>query len=373
MKLLFYTDTEAFGGAERFLQDLLSGLAGQGADIKLICAEPRVFSRIAGLNGLQIIGCRIKGFFDLKGAFRLLKLFRQAGADVVHFNLTSPYSCQYAALMLRFGLPGCRAIGTVHMSAVPGSRYPLIGPARRWIAWNTLRVLATCVCPSKAAAAFLIDRYGVSSSKVRMIYNGIPAVVVDQAKGREIEQRYGLAGKRPVVCISRLVKGKGLDVLLKAFKDVASQVRNAVLLIVGDGYLLAELKALAGQLGLAEQIIFTGHQRSVDGCLQVAEVSVTASLNESLPYSVLEAMAYGKAIVATAVGGVPEMIDQDSGILVPPGDTKALAAALIKSLSEKPLAEKLAAQARARAEQFFSSTRMCDGYGSLLAEASSCA
>jgi len=369
MKILFYTDTEAFGGAERFLEDIIGHLAGGLHEICLVCANPQVFDRISSLNGFTISGCRVKNVFDLKGFFKLLKLFKEHKPDVVHFNLISPYSCQYAALVARITLPRKKIFCTVHMSAVPGSRYPFIGSVRRYIARRTLRAAEKCICPSKSASVFLINNYALDPNRVTTIYNGVLSVISGQSQDQNIKRLYNLFDKKLVVCVSRLVRDKGLETLVISFKKIARIVQHALLLIIGEGYLLKDLKTLVDKSDLTDKVLFLGFQANINKYLQIADVAVTPSFNENLPYSVLEAMAYGKAIVATSVGGIPELINEECGVLVPPNDSELLSAGLIKVLTEKDYAEQLAKKAKTRAVQFFSKERMCKEYSRILAGA----
>ncbi|MFC1540659.1 glycosyltransferase family 4 protein [Candidatus Margulisiibacteriota bacterium] len=368
MKVLFYTDTIAYGGAERFLKDIIRHMAGKKHEILLVCADPQVFLRIGSFNGFRIMGSPIKSFYDLKGFFGLLKIFRVFKPDVIHINFLSLYSCQYGAVAAKLTLPHDRIFGTVHTPAVPSSRFPLIGAIRKYIAKQGLLTVAKCICPSKASASLLASNYAIDKNRVITIYNGVAQKNVSESELEEMRDQYRLSGKRILVYVSRLVRKKGLEILINAFKEVSGVISDLRLMIIGDGYLMNELKDQADDLKIADNIIFTGYQMNIDKFLKVAEVAVVPSLDESLPYSISEAMVYGKPIIATRVGGTPEQMGDDAGLLIPPGDIKALSSAIINIVSDKELAGRLGNNARVRANKMFSMEKMLNEYENMLQE-----
>lgn len=368
MRMLLYTDTVAFGGAERFLKDIIRHMAGKKHEILLVCADPQVFLRIGSFNGFRIKGNPIKSFYDLKGFIGLLKIFKEFKPDVIHINFLSLYSCQYGAVAAKLTLPQDRIFGTVHTSAVPSSRFPLIGAIRKYIAKQGLLTVAKCVCPSQASASLLISNYALDKNRVKTIYNGVSRKNVSASELEETKNKYRLPGKRILVCVSRLVRKKGLEILINAFKEVSGVIPDLILMIIGDGYLMNELKDQADSLNIADNIIFTGYQLNVDKYLQIAEVAVIPSLDESLPYSISEAMVYGLPIIATMVGGTPEQLGDGAGLLIPQGNIKALASGIINIMSDKELAGRLGNNARVRANKMFSIEKMLYDYENMLQE-----
>jgi glycosyltransferase involved in cell wall biosynthesis len=142
-----------------------------------------------------------------------------------------------------------------------------------------------------------------------------------------------------VLSVARLEAGKGLDVLLRA----AAHLPEATFAIAGDGPERVVLEALARALGVDERVRFLGFRNDVEALLAGCDVFVLPSLDEGFPLSVLEAMAACRPVVASDVGGVPEAITHDeTGLLVPPGNPDALAAALARLLDDAPTRRRLA-------------------------------
>ena len=158
----------------------------------------------------------------------------------------------------------------------------------------------------------------------------------------ELERASRLAPATPipdrhplVTCLARHYPVKGVDVLVEAFPRVLESLPGAGLLLVGGGSEYAPLKARAEQLGIGAAVTFTDHQTNPAPYLAAADLAVLPSRREGLPVSALEAFALGRAVVATAVGGTPDVVrDGETGWLVPPEDPAALADAIVSALSQ---------------------------------------
>jgi len=170
----------------------------------------------------------------------------------------------------------------------------------------------------------------------------------------------GLPSRAPlVVAVSRLNPMKGIDDLLKAAALLEGRFDEARFVIVGDGASRRDLEEQARLLGLAGRVLFTGTRLDVAAILSQAAISVAPSLSEGLSNVVLESMAAGVPVVATRVGGTPELLEDGvTGLLVPPCDAPALAVAIGRLLEDEPLARRLGEAARARAVDRFSMQHM---------------
>jgi glycosyltransferase involved in cell wall biosynthesis len=154
----------------------------------------------------------------------------------------------------------------------------------------------------------------------------------------------------PVTCafVGRLVAIKQVDLLLRACARAFAEDPRGRLLVAGDGESRAELEALAARLGLGDRVRFAGWQTDLAALYAGIDVVALSSINEGTPVTVIEAMAAGRAVVSTAVGGVPDLIeDGRTGRLVPPGDEVALARALTELIADPDLRARLGAAARA--------------------------
>lgn len=179
--------------------------------------------------------------------------------------------------------------------------------------------------------------------KAVKIYSGIeigkfkPATVAEKLKNRN---KWGVSGSEPVIgIVSKLWEGKGHATLIDAFSAVRKKMGKGCLVIVGEGPVRGALEGLVRRKGLQEHVIFTGFQTDVAPMISMFDVSVLPSFFEGMGRVLLESMAMGIPVIGSCVGGIPDIIRHGKdGFLVPPGDEKALAAAIGKLLDETELA-----------------------------------
>jgi glycosyltransferase involved in cell wall biosynthesis len=184
-----------------------------------------------------------------------------------------------------------------------------------------------------------------SQVPVSLIYNGVDLVRYDHTDPCcTLPEEYGLPAEAHIVgVVARLEHEKGHPTLLDAWPQVIRRVPNARLLVVGEGSRRAELETQAAALGIAGSVIFTGRRDDVPAVTAALDVAVLPSYREAQGLTILEAMALSRPVVASAVGGIPEMIDDGrTGLLVPPHDPDALAAAIVRLLTDHPYADMLA-------------------------------
>jgi glycosyltransferase involved in cell wall biosynthesis len=203
----------------------------------------------------------------------------------------------------------------------------------------------------------------VGEEKITKIYSGIQLDKFQPVKSEEkerIRSKWALEKEEAVVgIVSKLWEGKGHSVLIEAFKLLKKKIKNAKLVIVGEGYLYDELFRRVNNNGLRESVLFTGFQMDVSEIIATFDVAVLPSFFEGMGRVILEAMAMEKPVVASRVGGIPDLIDQGiNGLLVRPGDVKELADTLEKVLSDNKLARKLGREGRKRIQDQFSADVM---------------
>lgn len=206
------------------------------------------------------------------------------------------------------------------------------------------------VAVSDAVQRHLLAHTRLDPQRIHLIRNGISTDVefIPGAVAPQVRAAIGLAdGERYAVAVARLSREKGIDVLLEAWPRVAAARPELRLVVVGDGAESAALAARAAALGLGGRVFFAGFQAEVFPWLAGAAVFVNPSRFEGLPMGVLEAQLAGVPLVATAVGGVPEVVaDGVSGLLVEPQDPAALGAAILRLLAEPERAHAMAAEGR---------------------------
>jgi glycosyltransferase involved in cell wall biosynthesis len=205
---------------------------------------------------------------------------------------------------------------------------------------------------SAAVGQQLSEDFQVPARKIRVIHNGIPCDAYERPADGSLRKMLTRGTDCPVVLTAaRLDRQKGHRFLLEA----ACQVPEAIFVLAGSGPERPVLEALARKLGVDDRVLFLGQRADIPALLASCDLFVLPSLYEGFPLSILEAMAAGRAVVATAVGGTPEAItDGESGLLTPPGDSAALAKAIREVLSDPSLAGKMGATGKARVRQQFS-------------------
>lgn len=230
-------------------------------------------------------------------------------------------------------------ISTIHSSRV-----------RNTADWRKLQALdpfTDRLIAVSGAMARKLRAEGRTDIPVSLIYNGVDLRRYDRAlPPAPLRAEYGLATEaRLVGAVARLAPEKGQRTLIAAWPQVLALIGAAHLLIVGEGEDRVDLEAQAAGLGIAGTVTFTGYRADVPALTAALEVAVLPSYREAQGLSALEAMAMGVPVVASRVGGIPEMIrDGESGLLVPPDDPAALAAAIARLLTDPPYARALAAR-----------------------------
>jgi glycosyltransferase involved in cell wall biosynthesis len=231
-------------------------------------------------------------------------------------------------------------------------------PIERLFAPRTDGVIAV----AKGQIPFLVEDKGFREQQIRVIYNGIDLADWNPApRDAAVLAELGIPEDAPVVGILAMLRPeKDHATFVRAAKLVLERVPEARFVIVGDGVERPKLEALAAELGITDRVIFTGRRTDVPQLLTVFDVSVLSSVTiETFPMSFLEAMAMERPLVATRVGGVPEMIEEgENGYLVPLRDEAALADALVKVVANRETVRRLGARSRAIVEEKFTVERM---------------
>ncbi len=275
---------------------------------------------------------------------QLQRIMRNREIDLVHVNTSANIYGAVAARLL--GLPVLWHVREMMW--------------RRIIRWTVFRLVLACstkiVCVSEAVKQAVLAGAKVPDDKLSVIYNGVELAEYDRPVDRQnVLTKLGISRDRIVVgTIGWLGPDKGVDVFLEAAASVAESMSETVFLIVGGGSWESNLKRLAHQLQLEDKTYFTGQQKDVVPLYQIMDLVVLPSRSEGFGKALIEGMAARKPVVATRVGGIPEIVvDQETGILVPVDDPKAMAEAIISLLQDKAIMVKLGEMGRRRVEQMF--------------------
>lgn len=174
-------------------------------------------------------------------------------------------------------------------------------------------------------------------------------------KKLQLKESFGYSGKLLLTFSGRFIQRKGIDCLLRAWKEVADQVPEASLELLGDGPLLPEMKIMTQNLRVGNSVIFRGHVDKITQFLHMTDIFILPSLQEGMPNALLEAMACGLPSIASRIGGVVDVItDGKSGILFEPGDAAGLASAMLTLIKDAGLRQRLGEEARKNMVERFS-------------------
>jgi glycosyltransferase involved in cell wall biosynthesis len=288
--------------------------------------------------------------------WRLYHLFKELKPDIVHTHQIGP---------LFYAGPAARAAGAPLVVHTEHGKHYTVRRRTRWLGWLAGRYAARFFCVSDDIAAEVRKHRIVPAEKVHVVYNGINAERFRGRGGAEgVRQTLGIPPGVPVLgTIGRLTEVKRQDLLIHAFSQVRRHVPDAHLVLVGDGPLRTDLDQLVARLGLEGAVHFAGYQADPERYLSVMDAFVLTSRSEGMPLVILEAWAAGVPVVASAVGGVPAMIDPGrTGLLFPSGDEAALTAALVRILTDQPARRRLSEEGEREVTARYDTRRMAEDY-----------
>lgn len=367
-RVLLVTGSLGPGGTELAVVALAEGLARRGRvvpRVALLGQGGALGARLAA-GGVAVDELRIAGPLRRPAALKKLlslgRLVREQHVAVVHtFLFDADF---YGMLAARRGRP--RAIVTTRRALKSHRPGHLRG--YRW----THRLVDRIVANSEAVRRFTIDVERAPAAKVVAIPNGVDVARFGGGAGAALRARLGVAaGEILVGAVGTVKPVKGQAVLLEALTPLLRENPRVRLVLAGtaEGAYADALARAAAEAGVADRVLRPGPLEDVPGLLAALDLFVLPSLSEGMSNALLEAMASGRAIVATAVGGNPECLDGGScGVLVPPGDPAALASAVRALLAEPARAAGLGARARARAQGEYGLDRMLERTEALYAE-----
>lgn len=336
----------ATGGMKQHLLDLVAGLAQD--DFIVAVAGPGgsegMLKEIEALgmayHPVDITGPLHPGT-DFKCVSELYRLIKSQEFDIVHCHGSKAGLVGRLAAWLA-GTPVI--IVTVHnfvvYEEVPLFKRMLFTRGEKFLSRKTSGIITV----SRALKAELARKFGIPGNKMVAIYNGIDLARFNTKPDLDrLRQSYGIANDRPVVgTVARLAPQKGLSFFIEAIAMMVKEGSAGTFVIIGDGPLRPELEAQAERLGVAGRVIFTGYRSDIVPFLKMFDIFVVPSIAEGLSITTIEAMAAGKAVIASEVGGLPELVQHEqNGLLVPPRDAGALARAMNFLLARPELCEKM--------------------------------
>ena len=316
----------------------------------LLVAHPTGELRRRAAEGLELVPLAPRTEMDLRAAWRLSRVLKQLQPDIVHAH--DPHGVAMAALALNMGAQ---------------RRRPRLIAARRvdfHLGRNALsrwkyRQVDCFICASDAIRQMIL-RDGVPSARAVTVHEGVDVARVEAAPAADIHRDLWLPRHSPLVGnVVALVPHKGQRYLVDAAAEVVRHEPDARFIIAGEGELRAALDQRVKHHHLEKHVMLAGFRADVLSVHKAFDIFVMSSVTEGFGTSLLDAMACGKPVVATSTGGIPEIVaDGETGILVPPRDPAALAAAIVRLLRDEELRHRMGAAGRARVKQKFTAELM---------------
>jgi glycosyltransferase involved in cell wall biosynthesis len=348
-----HVDAErGFSGGEVQVFLLIDGLAARGHDNRLLCPPASAAEAEAKRRAIAVCGVPMRGALDLVAIWRLARTIKAADADLVHLHTGRAAWLGGAAARLA----GVAAVVTRRMDRPvrPGWRTRLVYEhyARRTVAISP--AVVDCLLAG-----------GVPATRIVCIPSAVDPARIQPTRDRAtVRAAEGAASEAVVLlAVAALVHRKGIDILLGSLATLAERGLRPVLWIAGDGLERGALAAQAEGLGVARHVRFLGQRADIGNLLAAGDVVVLPSRREGLGVAALEAMAAGRPVVASAVGGLGDaVVDERTGLLVPPENAPALATALERLLRDPELRARLGAAGPQRVAEGFLPEQMVAAY-----------
>ncbi len=356
MNILQISSASSFGGGERYVADLTNALVARGHDVYVAVRRESPLPRHLQLSSEKIVTLPLRNALDVQSAHALERFVRRKQIDVVHAHMARDYSLAAYAARRR----GTKFIVTRHVLFKLNRLH-----------WHTLSRAVRVIAVSEAVARELRATQVVRNNQIEVIPNGIDVERFRKTyAGIDLQpmlRLLGLPAGAPLVgSIGELRTLKRHDDFIRAAALVVKELPETHFVLAGvdtshSGEVRKQLEQLVVELNLGEHFHFVGWLDDAEKLLSAMDVFVSASATESFGLAIVEAMAAGCAVVATATEGAKEIIeDQKTGLLVPIDDVDRIARSVIDLLSNDELRRSIASQAVQSAAERFSLTRMVD-------------
>lgn len=374
--IIYLNQTAKMSGAEQSLLSLWKGMDSKFKPI-LLLPEKGPFMDSASKQKIETIilpelpkwGERnqLKKLIQIiQSAFKLKKIIQEKKAKLIHAN--SPRIGYVSGLAAK----SARIPSIIHVRDIYLSPF---GSSLKAFLFDCLadRIIAV----SKATKESIIAKRPSLAHKTKVIYNGINFEEIDAIKPINIREKYIINDNIALIGMVGIIHPvKGIDILIKAAPLIIKDFPQVKFFIIGDvmtpdgQFYLQELKELIAKLDLEEKVIFTGYQENIIAIIKSLDILVHPALYpDPLPRAVLEAAACSRPIIASRVGGLPEIIDHNfSGLLFEPGEVKSLAQACLLILKDRALGECLGKRARQKIKEKFTLENHCHQIESLYLE-----
>lgn len=370
LRVMEMIDRPSLGGGQTALLLLAENLDREAFQVFVCSGGEGPLAEEARRKDIAYFPVPLRKGFDRRSRNRIIEVLKEMRIDVLHTH-GGVAGIHGRAAARRAGTAA--VVHTLHGIHYLHYRNPLLRRLfvlleRRYSRF-TDRLILVCQSDFRQARKHRL----APERNMTVILNGLDVPRIPGAGERErLRSQLGWTPGRPVVgTVARLHRQKGIVHLLRAGRRILGAVPESMMAIVGDGPQAGRLKREARRLGLGERCLFLGAREDAAALMALFDVFVLPSLWEGLPFVLVEAAALERPVVATAVDGVPEILeDGRTGLLVPPGDPEALAGAVIRLLRDRKAAGRLAGKAKALVPPRFPLRRMVEQTQNLYLELS---
>jgi L-malate glycosyltransferase len=326
MRSLHIDTARTWRGGQNQVLLTVNGLREAGQDAVLLAHEEGELLRRAG-DTTHVRRFSPRSEFDVQAGWHLARALSEMTPDVIHAHDPMAVSLTAMALQMSTSLP----------------RRPLVVASRRvdfhlkrhaFSRWK-YRHVDVFIAASRLIAAIL-EQDGITPDRIQVVHDGVNVHAIERHPAVDAHAAFWLPHGAPIVGnVAALADHKGQKHLVAAAAQVVREVPDARFLILGEGELREALEHQVSALGLGHHVFLPGFRKDVLGLMKSFDLFVMSSITEGLGSAILEAMASSRAVVATRTGGIPEAVDDGrTGLLVPPRDESALAAAIVRMLRD---------------------------------------
>lgn len=361
ISIFFVIDGLTFGGGERVFSQIINGLSYEKYCLSLGSTPNKQFNNSINSNSVRYFPLDFTKKISLSLIIKISHIIKRNNIQIVHgqgsrAEFHARLACKLAG--------NSKYVSTIAMPVEGFDVSFLRKRIYRFFDYLSENYVNRFIVVSDVLKHMLINNRGLPPDKVTRIFNGIEidnySPDVDGRARNKIREGFKISkGTILIGAVGRLVWQKGFEYLIQAIPGIQNEFSNIKVLIVGDGPLNNKLKAQSLKLNVQNHLIFTGFRNDIKEVLSAIDILVIPSLLEGFPMITLEAMAMAKPLIATEIDGIKEqIIDGDSGILIPPCNPKAIAGAVIKLTHDKELAVKMGKKARRKVVAEFSVIKM---------------
>jgi glycosyltransferase involved in cell wall biosynthesis len=369
MKILFLIGTLDVGGTETQLVELATRLDRRMFEPIVCClAAPGPLASRLRASGIAVHAMDFHGLRSTRfkyapsvfGGWRLLsglwRLIRRERPEILHGML-------FWAYILGTFIGRAAGVPVIIASRRSLGLFKTGKPHYVMLEWMANRMTDLFIANSEAVRADTIAREHLPASDVVVIPNGLDLARFQAPPDSQLAAALGVTGRPAAIVVSNFIRYKGHEFFLRAWRGVLDRFPDAVALLAGDGVFRSEIERICDDLNIRHSVRFLGVRDDVPALLALADVYVHPSLQEGYSNALLEAMAAGKAVVATAVGGNVEAItDGDTGLLVPPQDAAALERAITRLFEDRRMAREMGERAMRDVHERYEMSAMVRSY-----------